>query len=95
MWDELRTRFGFALILEHHAPKGDGAGSRLMAPFVSQRCSAWPELGLGLYPERDGSGLAVRRFRGDRMASSWPDKFVRGQVWPVEGVWRNRLRSVG
>jgi replicative DNA helicase len=89
--DDLRTRFGFALVLEHHAPKGDG-GAREMAPFGSQRWLAWPELGLGLYAERDNGGLRVERFRGDRMAASWPDKLVRGQAWPFEGVWRQGLK---
>ena len=89
--DDLRTRFGFALVLEHHAPKGDG-GAREMAPFGSQRWLAWPELGLGLYAEKDNSGLRVERFRGDRMAASWPDKLVRGQAWPFEGVWRPGLK---
>lgn len=45
--DDLRTRFGFALVLEHHAPKGDSHG-RAMAPFGSQRWLAWPEFGRGL-----------------------------------------------
>jgi len=85
--DELRTRFGFALVLEHHAPKGEAGGRRDLAPFGSQRWLAWPELGFGLYPERDGSGLRVGKFRGDRMASLWPDRLVRDQVWPFSGCW--------
>jgi replicative DNA helicase len=89
--DDLRMRFHFALVLEHHAPKGEG-GSREMAPFGSQRWLAWPELGLGLKSEKGGS-LLVQRFRGDRMASSWPDRIDRGDVWPFVGVWRNGLRA--
>jgi hypothetical protein len=65
-----------------------------MAPFGSQRWLAWPELGLGLKPDKETGGLLVRRFRGDRMASDWPDKLVRGQVWPFEGVWHKGLRVV-
>jgi hypothetical protein len=88
--DDLRVRFGFALVLEHHAPKKDGgAAVRDLAPFGSQRWLAWPELGIGLYPERDGNGLRLRRFRGDRMASSWPDRIVRNEVWPFAGVWEH------
>lgn len=89
--DDLRTRFHFAVVLEAHAPKGEG-GAREMSPFGSQRWQAWPELGLGLYAERDGSGLRVQRFRGDRMATSWPDKLARGQVWPFEGAWQKSLK---
>jgi len=91
--DDLRTRFGFALLLEHHAPKGERA-SREMAPFGSQRWLAWPELGLGLYDERDGTGLRVERFRGDRMIVSWPDKLARGRERPFDGVWQPGLKRV-
>jgi replicative DNA helicase len=92
VFDDLRTRFGFALLLEHHAPKAQG-GVREMAPFGSQRWQAWPELGIGLYAERDGNGLRLRRFRGDRMASEWPDRLVRGDVWPFTGVWDGKARA--
>jgi replicative DNA helicase len=92
--DDLRTRFGFALVLEHHAPKGDG-GSREMSPFGSQRWLAWPEIGIGLYPEKGSSSLTIKRFRGDRMASSWPDRLDRSPDWPFVGMWRNGLRAVG
>ena len=49
--DDLRTRFSFALVMEHHAPKGMGAAHRELAPFGSQRWMAWPELGVTLAPE--------------------------------------------
>jgi replicative DNA helicase len=92
VFDDLRTRFGFALLLEHHAPKGAQGTVREMAPFGSQRWLAWPELGIGLYAERDGTGLRLQRFRGDRMASEWPDRLVRGEVWPFDGVWERNAR---
>ena len=84
--DDLRTRFGFALVLEHHAPKSQG-GYRDLVPFGSQRWLAWPELGVSLRAERDGSGVHVGRFRGDRLACSWPKRLVRSHPWPWEGVW--------
>jgi replicative DNA helicase len=86
--DDLRTRFGFALVLEHHAPKAQG-GFRELAPFGSQRWLAWPELGISLRAEKDGTGLRVGRFRGDRLRCSWPDRLQRGSVWPFEGIWMN------
>jgi replicative DNA helicase len=92
VFDELRTRFGFGLLLEHHARKGQDGERRKMEPFGSQRWLAWPELGSGLYAERDGNGLRVGRFRGDRMASEWPDRLVRGDVWPFDGVWEHKAR---
>ena len=92
VFDDLRTRFGFGFVLEHHAPKGEAGARRDMAPFGSQRWLAWPEIGLGLYAERDGSGLRVQRFRGDRMASSWPDRLVRDDAWPFCGVWERGVK---
>ncbi len=84
--DDARTRFGFALVLEHHAPKSQG-GQRELAPFGSQRWLAWPELGISLRPEHGGTGLAVGRFRGDRLVCDWPIRLERGGSWPFEGVW--------
>jgi len=63
-----------------------------MAPFGSQWWLAWPELGIGLYADRHGSGLRLQRFRGDRMASEWPDRMVRGDFWPFDGVWEHKAR---
>ena len=51
MLDDLRTRFGFALVLEHHAPKPRG-GRRDLLPFGSQRWLARPELGIRLKSSR-------------------------------------------
>jgi hypothetical protein len=84
--DDLRVRFGFALLLEHHAPKGQG-GSRELAPFGSQRWLAWPELGLSLRAEGNGTDLAVGRFRGDRLLCDWPNRLEPRRVWPFVGVW--------
>lgn len=84
--DDLRTRYGFALIIEHHAPNGNG-GAREMRPFGSQRWTAWPELGFGLYQNRDKDGLRLGRFRGDRMRCHWPEEIVRSSPWPWQGRW--------
>ncbi len=84
--DDLRTRFDFALVLEHHAPKAQG-GYRDLVPFGSQRWLAWPELGVSLRAEKDGSGLHVGRFRGDRLSCSWPKRLVRSNLWPWAGEW--------
>lgn len=89
IFDDLRVRFGFALILEHHAPKSQG-GSRPLDPFGSQRWLAWPELGINLTPEKD-RGLRVGRFRGDRLQCEWPNRLTRGDVWPFDGVWERGM----
>ncbi len=90
--DDLRTRFGFALLLEHHAPKSDGA-QRPMAPFGSSLWLRWPELGLKLTPHKDGNGNASRTklnvgtWRADRVRNRWPQRIDRGSVWPFVGEW--------
>jgi len=90
--DELRTRFKFALILEHHAPKPQ-AGKRDILPFGSQRWLAWPELGIGLH-ESDQGGLRIGRFRGDRLRNHWPDRLERSGAWPWTGVWEHGMPSI-
>lgn len=85
--DDLRARYGFALIIEHHAPKGSG-GARDMVPFGSSLWQRWPEYGVTLAPTNDeGSEAKVSRYRGDRVRTkSWP-KFIHwgGPAgWPWE-----------
>jgi replicative DNA helicase len=88
--DDLRTRYGFGLLMEHHAPKGDGKGKREMDPYGTVLWKRWPELGFGLVPTaKDADTLLVGRFRGDRLQNEWPEKLVRGVDWPWEGVWRS------
>lgn len=100
--DGLRSRFGFALLMEHHAPKGAN-GSRELVPFGSVVWQRWPEFGFRLFPsERDSRGhpakLVLGRFRGDRVVSTWPKELVRGTrlngvpwhaIWE-DGTWNRR-----
>lgn len=96
--DDLRTRYGFALLMEHHAPKGIGSsGGRDLVPYGSSLWLRWPELGLKLIPG-DGEScskdsLVVGRFRRDRMRNSWPDRLDRGGVgrWPWVGFWHGGM----
>lgn len=81
--DDLRTRYGFALLLEHHAPQDNG-GLRNLRPYGSSLWLRWPELGLAMRridPEgrRD---VELERWRGDRMANEWPKQLNEGQQWP-------------
>lgn len=87
--DELRTRFEFALIMEHHAAKGKSGEKRDLSPMGSQRWMAWPEIGISLYKDTEVEGtLNVKRYRGDRLQGvSWPDRIYRNRQWLVEGVW--------
>lgn len=86
--DDLRTKYGFALIMEHHAAKGK-AGERELTPMGSQRWMAWPEVGISLYKDTvDPTMMHVKRYRGDRLQGvSWPDRIVRDRTWLVDGIW--------
>ncbi len=90
--DDLRTRFEFALVMEHHAAKGKQGERRDLSPMGSQRWMAWPEIGISLYKDKDDpTVLNVQRYRGDRLAGvNWPDKIVRDTTWLVDGVWNSR-----
>ncbi|MDP5182154.1 AAA family ATPase [Blastococcus sp. BMG 814] len=85
--DHLRERYGCAFWIEHHTPKGDGAGgSRRGDPIGSSYWLRWPEFGLTLRQPRDERGhltaepnvYVLQRFRGDRESRSWPDRLIKG-----------------
>lgn len=102
--DDFRVRFNFALMIEHHAPKGSGiSGHREMNPFGSSVLLRWPEFGITLeqeghtLPNEDLMTLNVGRFRRDREQADWPDTITRGKMgqraawigrWPLG---RNRF----
>lgn len=87
--DDLRTRYGFALLMEHHAPHGEGnKNGRTMRPHGSVYWQRWPEIGIGLEAVRDMPGsLKLGRFRGDRVRNQWPERIDRATPWPWSGVW--------
>lgn len=92
VFDDMRVRYGFALILEHHAPKGAAGSSRDLVPFGSSLWLRWPEFGLKLLPG-DNDSLIVKRWRGDRVKVSWPDELHRGGIngWPWVGWWKDGM----
>jgi replicative DNA helicase len=87
--DELRTKYEFALVMEHHAAKGKSGERRDLSPMGSQRWMAWPEAGISLYKDtQDPTMLHVKRFRGDRLQGiDWPDTIMRDRTWLIEGLW--------
>ena len=88
--DDLRTKYDFALYMEHHAAKGKSGEGRDLSPMGSQRWMAWPEIGISLYKDKmDPTTFDVRRFRGDRMSGiKWPDRITRNkQGLLVDGIW--------
>lgn len=89
--DDLRTRYGFALLMEHHAPHGFG-GDRDLRPYGSSLWLRWPEYGLSLRPKRDKQGeLLVGRWRGDRGEVRWPNELRRSTPWPWVGWWETGM----
>lgn len=89
VWDRWRTRFGFALIIEHHAPMGGSMG-REIRPADTMRWLQWPDFGFGLVKSTERGSENVyewRRWRGDRMKSSWPEQMFWGSTLPWEFSW--------
>jgi hypothetical protein len=80
--DELRVRYGFAIMLEHHAAKGKD-GHRELVPFGSSVFLRWPEFGLTMEPigpvepNDENYTLKLGRFRRDRERADWPDDIER------------------
>ncbi len=91
--DDLRVKYKFALLLEHHAAKGKPGEKREMAPMGSQRWMAWPEGGISLEVEKhDPTVVNVKRFRGDRLSGiEWPDVITRDPQWIFTGTWTNGI----
>jgi len=84
--DDLRSRYRFGLLLEHHAPKESSGSKRKMMPYGSSLWLRWPEMGIALVPEGEGlETLNVGRWRGDRLDNEWPVKLHRSQTWPWQG----------
>lgn len=79
--DDLRTRHRFALLVEHHAPKGS-YGARDLAPFGSSLWMRWPEFGLTLEPTDSPKVFTLGRFRRDRVEADWPREVAWGQRYP-------------
>jgi len=88
-FDQLVSRYGFALLIEAHAPHSDnGFGKRTARPFGSSTWLGWPEFGRGMTPDSDRNGVfKLTYWRGNRTDAEWPDELHRGTQWPWDG-WR-------
>lgn len=87
--DDLRARYGFGLLLEHHAAKKQG-GTRELDPYGTSLWLRWPELGFKLIPDNpEGTELRIGRFRRDRVKHAWPEALTYGTSpdRPWEGRW--------
>lgn len=97
--DDLRVRFGFALLIEHHAPHSDGStGGRRPRPMGSSTWLGWSEFGFGMAPIKGQEGrYYLERWRLDRVTAHWPDELHRGSTcsspWYWEGKWNAGMRE--
>ncbi|HEX7277903.1 MAG TPA: hypothetical protein VF244_11055, partial [Acidimicrobiales bacterium] len=79
--DDLRTRLGFALVLETHAPQGFG-GHRHMRPIGSSLWLRWPEFGMSFAPvDKHPEVVKVTAWK-KRDERHWPAFMRRGGAWP-------------
>lgn len=87
--DDLRDRFGFALLMEAHSPHGTtsrGKEVRTLRPFGASLWVRWPELGIGMLADEDRpSEFRLQHWRGARDERSWPTRITRGS--PGEWPW--------
>lgn len=92
VFDSIRTRHGFALLIEAHSGKGeDGNGDRRMAPIGSSLWLRWPEYGFGLRRAREAKErrpeiMDVVSWRGSREERPWPEQLRHGHRLPWEPV---------
>lgn len=87
--DEIRTIYGCAMWLEHHAPLGTSMTTRDLRPFGSAVWSRWPEFGISLTPDVTATEpytYDVKHFRGARDERQWPTKIKRGKRFPFQAV---------
>lgn len=87
VFDDIRVRFGCALLLEAHAPKGEAAGphGRSLQPYGASLWLRWPEFGFGLAldPDSKGTRFELKHWRGPRERREWPRAIYRtGQPIP-------------
>jgi replicative DNA helicase len=99
--DDLRTRYGFALLLETHAPHGFKE-TRDLRPFGSSLWLRWPEIILKMQP-LDWDQVPAKivdlkrgKFRGDLSESAWPAGLHWGtsNQLPWQPDWRRNGEDV-
>lgn len=79
--DDLRTRLGFALVLETHAPQESG-GKRNLRPIGSSIWLRWPEFVLSFAPEERHPNIVRLSVLKGRDQRQIPQYLERGGDWP-------------
>lgn len=80
--DDLRSRIGFSLVLETHAPQAAGGAARNLRPIGSSLWMRWPEFGISFAPlDKDPDMVQVKTWKA-RDERAWPKFLKRGGDWP-------------
>lgn len=93
--DDIRRRWGCALMLEHHAPAGKTGQEREIRSVGGQRWAAWPDVTIALHQIKDPTqppGAEVKFPHPTRGKFRWPRTFERSShewEWPWIPVLRN------
>ena len=84
--DEIRGRYGCAMLIEAHSPHGTGS-RRPLRPFGASMWLRWPEFGYGLRERKaDPTKFGLEEWRGARDVRAWPEVIQRGGKWPWTAV---------
>lgn len=87
--DQCRAISGCAVLTEAHAGHGDMGNRNGWRPAGSSLWLRWPDIGIGMSPlSREDGVMQLVRWRGDRLANSWPEQIRRGGLLP----WTEYLR---
>ncbi len=87
VFDDLRTRVGFSLLLETHAPQAAGGQHRNLRPIGSSLWMRWPEFGISFAQAGESTPHVMQmRTWKSRDERHWPDFIKRGGegAWPWE-----------
>lgn len=86
IFDRWRKRYGFALVIEAHAPHGFADDRSNFRPYGASLWLRWPEFGFALKRDDQNKDRAnVVHWRGKRDGDrQWPEKLGRGErgKWP-------------
>lgn len=106
--DDMRKRYNFGIMIEDHAPKGQGGYRELTAIGTSAK-GRWCEMGITLDPMGGAAmtdtiyDVEVGRFRRDRVIADWPDRLSRGKqfqsiawspTWYETRMWKLNPRPL-
>lgn len=96
VFNDVRKRWGSAVILEHHAPSAGSGRARDVRAKGGQVWAAWVNMTIALHPTNGGDSAEVRYPHPPRGHFRWPKRFDRGSQldWPWMPVMRTPVLDV-